>query len=202
MRKITLLTIVLLITKIVLAQNYDSLFNPQIARELKSKNIIAEIRNYDRLIGKYFGEFSGKDITNKNISNKNLMGKISFVNFWFISCSPCHLEFPAINNIYNKYYQDSNFQIITFTFDGVEDARRTSEKYKLLYKIVHLPNEVCSKLIFGKGYPCNFILDETGKIVFAQSAFSENGEMILEKEFTPKIDSLLMDLKSKKFKKQ
>lgn len=90
---------------------------------------------------------------------------------------------------------------MTFTFDAVEDARRTSEKYKLLYKIVHLPSEVCSKLILGKGYPCNFILDETGKIIFAQSAFSENGEMILEEIFTPKIDSLLMDLRTKSIKK-
>jgi peroxiredoxin len=159
--------------------------------DIKIKNILARMGNFDAALGQSFGSFSGTSIDGKKITSQDLSGKITFVNFWFDACSPCHLEFENINNLYNRYKPDSNFQVISFTFDGIESARMNAGKYGLLYCIVSISEQDCHRLHFQHGFPTVFIVDDLGKVCFGHSGVGKEGTDILREVITPMIDSLL-----------
>lgn len=197
---ITFLVLVL-IGNFAFTQALDSLRIPYILQseeEIKMRKLLSRIGNYDHSIGKSFGDFFAKDITGKNISVKDLDSKITFVNFWFEACPPCHLEFNNLNILYNKYKLDSNFQILSFTFDGVDEARKNVDKYNLQYRIISIPRELCYKLNFNHGFPTNFIVDSNSKVFFGHTGVGERETNVFTEILIPKIDSLLSNLKSDK----
>jgi peroxiredoxin len=189
----------ILIGNSAFSQNLDSLKIPyllQSEKEIKMRKLLSRIGNYDHTIGQSFGDFFAKDITGKNISVKDLESKITFINFWFEACPPCHLEFNNINNLYNRYKLDSNFQIISFTFDSIDEARENADKYNLQYRIISIPRELCYKLNFRHGFPTNFIVNSNGKVFFGHTGVGNGETNAFTEILIPKIDSLLSNLKS------
>lgn len=181
--------------------NPASLFNSSSAKEKKASKNVSDFWNYEKEIGKTFGEFSEKEITGKIISTKNLVGKITLVNFSFSTCPPCIPQYDKLNRLYAYYLADTNFQIISFTFDNINEVRRVSEKYGLLYKIISTTHDLCSKLIFpGHGYPSNYLLDENSIVVFGHTGAGPQGTDTdpFREIMIPKIDLLLLKLKDSK----
>lgn len=129
------------------------------------------------------------------------MGKITLVNFSFSTCPPCIPQYDKLNRLYAYYLADTNFQIISFTFDNINEVRRVSEKYGLLYKIISTTHDLCSKLIFpGHGYPSNYLLDENSIVVFGHTGAGPQGTDTdpFREIMIPKIDLLLLKLKDSK----
>ena len=60
------------------------------------------IENQEKLIGKTL-EFQTLNFLNSKEKNKLDKDKPTFVNFWFMSCSPCIEEMPALNELKEKY---------------------------------------------------------------------------------------------------
>lgn len=189
------------ILKIPAILNPASVFNSKSIKGIKTPRDTSDFGNYEKEIGKTFGEFSEKEITGKIISTKNLVGKITLVNFSFSTCPPCIPQYDRLNRLYAYYLADTNFQIISFTFDNINEARRVSEKYDLRYKIISTTHDLCSKLIFpGHGYPSNYLLDENGIVVFGHTgAGPQRTDTDPFREIMiPKIDLLLLKLKDSK----
>ena len=206
-RLIIISAFTLFVYKSAFCQRYDSIIKlkaPTILNLPTTKGItlrkaLSEFWNYDDVTGKTFGEFSAKDITGKDINTKNLIGKITLVNFSFSTCPPCLPEYEKLNRLYTHYMADTNFQLISFTIDNIDEARRTSEKYKVLYRIISASHDLCSRLIFvGHGYPSNYLLDENGKVTFGHPGGGEPGTDTdpFKEIIIPKIDSLLLNLKN------
>lgn len=203
MKRISILVLTFFVYKIVLCQKYDSIpKSPAITiqrtdREIRLRRDIADFGNYDKSIGQIFGEFSAKDISGKNISTKDLAGKITFINFSFSSCLPCHYVYEKLNQLYSHYKADTNFQLISFTFDNIDEAKRTILQYSLLYRIISTTHELCTSLIFRHGYPSNFLLDEKCRVTFGHTGVGESGTNAdpFRDKIIPRIDSLLLSLK-------
>ena len=213
MKRVLILILSFFVNKTVLCQKYDSIlkppailnpasiFNSPPAKEPKPRRDISDFWNYEKEIGQAFGEFSAKDITGKSISRENLVGKITLVNFSFSTCPPCIPEYDKLNRLYAHYLADTNFQLISFTFDNIDEARRTSEKYGLLYRIISITHDLCSKLIFsGHGYPSNYLLDENCRVTFGHPGAGPPGTNTdpFREIIMPQIDSLLLKLKNSK----
>jgi len=109
--------------------------------------------------GKIFGNFSAMATNGKIYNQDSLKHNISFINFWFEGCHPCIAEFPALNDLYARYKDSSNFQFLSFTFDRKEIAERLAEKYQIKYPIICLDDKTIRNLHFGLGYPTSIILD-------------------------------------------
>jgi peroxiredoxin len=203
MKIILILLAIILCCEPSFSQNSDSSSLPYALlteKQIKVKNIVSKVGNYDAAIGQPFSSFSITSIDGKKISSQHLIGKVTFINFWFDACAPCHLEFGNLNSLYTRYKSDSNFQIISFTFDGIEAARVNANKYSLLYRIVSVSNELCHQLNFQHGFPANFIVDEFGKVYFGHTGVGKDGTDVFAETIIPKIDSLLVKLEKSKQK--
>jgi thiol-disulfide isomerase/thioredoxin len=140
-------------------------------------------------IGKPFPLFTAS-FKNKVFTNQNLMGKIVFINFWFASCAPCIAEFDALNELYEKFKTNRNFEFISFTYETPETIKELSEKYKIKYKVISIKQEDCYRLNQNSGFPTSIMLDKKGTIkviTFGGSLDKAVARDIIFSEFYPKL---------------
>jgi thiol-disulfide isomerase/thioredoxin len=60
----------------------------------------------DCMMGAQMPEFEATSMEGVAINKESLKGKVSIINFWFISCPPCVAEIPGFNVIVEKYGKD------------------------------------------------------------------------------------------------
>lgn len=163
----------------------------------QKKLILHNAADFSFVMGKKFDSFSGKATDNRLFSDSSLNKKITLITFWFASCMPCRKEFNDLKRLYYKYQSNSDFQLMSFTFDPFDEAIKVSKTDSLPYAIIPISKILCTKLNFGKGYPTNFITDTSGRIMYAgggRDIFAN--EDYFSKIIIPKLDSLLMQIKS------
>lgn len=129
-------------------------------------------------IGTPFINFDLTDLTGNQITEKQLQGKVTLINFWFSACAPCVAEFDDLNNLYNGFKDNSDFQFLSITFDALEDVKESIKKYKLPYTIISTSKKECGKMNFEQGYPATIIVDKQGKIRLMHSGGSLEKEKI------------------------
>ena len=132
-----------------------------------------------------FKPFSSFSTNGIKYTTDKLLSKITFINFWFEGCPPCIAEFAALNNLYNKYKKNKDFQFLSFTFENSEDALRIAGKYHLEYPILLLEKKNIYNLNLNNGFPTTMITDKSGKISFIKC-----GGFIEEEKAKQEVDSL------------
>ena len=196
MEKFTSFIFICFFSLIVCGQQKDSagkLFSMLSEKAQKQALIIQRLSDYSYIEGNQFGKFCSKDTTGRIIlTNDSLKGKVVFVNFWFESCKYCHNLFEPLNQLSAHYKDNPYFRLISFTFDLPEVLEKNSTKYGLKYPVLYLEDSACHSLLIDKGFPANFLLDKTGKIVLGTgvSKFLANPKFF-DEEIIPRIDSLL-----------
>ncbi|AJR03386.1 TlpA disulfide reductase family protein [Siansivirga zeaxanthinifaciens] len=118
-------------------------------------------------VGMIAPNFSGINVLDDmNISLEKYRGKYVYVDFWSSACPPCIIEFPNINEAYNKFNRSE------IEFIGIADIRgKTDIKKFVKEKEINWPtiNEAETSTI-TKGYnvnswPTTYLIDPTGKII-------------------------------------
>ena len=129
MKIILILLVIILCCKQSYSQNSDSSSLPYAQlteKQFKIKNILSKVGNYDEAIGQPFSSFSLTSIDGKKISTQHLIGKVTFINFWFDACAPCHLEFEYLNSLF----------ILNITF--MKKSVSTKLKGSHIFKFFHI----------------------------------------------------------------
>lgn len=136
-------------------------------------------------IGAKFPPFKAVTLKGDKLTESSLSGKITIINFWFEGCSPCVAEFEALNELYRTFENNPDFEFISFTLDPPEDAKKTVEKHKLLFKVCPVSREECYRLNLMQGFPTNIITDRLGRMLFIKSGGSIDKEKVSKqvKEF-------------------
>ena len=134
--------------------------------------------NPSELIGKSGPEFEMVDINGNTISSDDTRGKVVVFNFWFTTCKPCIDEIPELNEVYEKYKNNSNVIFASITFDEIKKVESFLEKHPLEYPVVAESMEIIE--LFGiQGFPTNLILDKEGKYFdYAKGGNPEIGQRI------------------------
>ncbi len=123
-------------------------------------------------------EFEFTDINGNIISTENTIGKVVVLNFWFVGCAPCLEEIPALNEIYEKYKENSDVVFASITYDDQKKVKRSLKKYNFEYPIVTNAKETCNVFQIN-GYPTNIVIDRKGKIYFSfTGGFSGIGKVV------------------------
>jgi cytochrome oxidase Cu insertion factor (SCO1/SenC/PrrC family) len=117
-------------------------------------------------IGTPFPDFTTTSLDGKPVGKEQLTGKITIINFWYQSCAPCIAEFDALNDLYDKFKDNSLFQFLSFTFDPEENAKETVRKFNISYDVFSLVKKECLRLIGNGLFPTSVIVDQTGRIAF------------------------------------
>lgn len=160
----------------------------------KEADSIHKVRNTNNAIAmnKKYPAFS-LGYKNSNITNETLAGKVVFINLWFYSCTPCIREMDELNNLFSKYSRFKNFEFLSFTFETNEVINKTTEKFKIKYKIISIPKSECARLGFNNGFPTSIILDSKGVVKYIHSGGENDKEKVhkyFEKEIYPELSEL------------
>jgi len=117
--------------------------------------------NSSDLIGKSVPSFVMKDSNGNLISAENSKGKVVVLNFWFAACKPCIAEIPELNEVYEKYKNDTNVVFASITFEKQEKVDVFLTKHPIKYPLVSDKKEICD-LFKISGYPTNIVIDKNG----------------------------------------
>lgn len=113
--------------------------------------------------GKSFPEFRFKDLAGNIYDNVNTKGKVLVLKTWFINCSPCIKEMPAVNFLKKKYANEDAL-FIGLTFDKEDDLLEFKEKVAFDYNIVSVDSKFIHDTLGVNQYPSHIIVDREGKI--------------------------------------
>lgn len=150
--------------------------------------VLMDKKNAD-FINKPFPEFSAS-ADNKVCSNETLKDKVVFINFWFAACAPCMAEMDELNQLFTKFKQNKNFELVSFTFEDAKKIALIKRKFKIGYNVYSISRDECYRLNNNNGFPTSIILDSAGTIKYIHSADQLNKSEI-KKYFTAKVYPLI-----------
>ena len=151
---------------------------------------------FQETLKKPYPDFTAISLTGDTLTEKDLLGKITFIDFWFNSCSPCVAAFGDIENVYKKLKDNPRFQFISFCTDPIDWAKESAKKYQLPYPVYPIKRQQFSTLLLS-GFPFMLIVNEEGKIIYYKTGgFSEKVSSERTKEFQ-NIENILMTELSK-----
>ena len=119
------------------------------------------------LKGKTVRDFVVRDKNGISVTRDRLRSKITFINFWFLSCAPCVAEFQAVEKFYNNNKSRENFQFISITFEADSVIDQVRKKNNLTYPIYQLSSDSCRKIIGLLGYPATLIVNKDLEVIYA-----------------------------------
>lgn len=146
---------------------------------LKDANLVD--RQYK--LGDYMCDYIVTDVNgNKHTFSEILKEKDAIVlNFWFINCGPCQMEFPYLQSAYNKY--SDNIEV--FAINAIDGKKDDIIKYAN-------QNGISLPMVVGEnswitafslqGFPTTVVIDRYGTIAFMHMG-SITQEGVFEKIF-------------------
>lgn len=93
-------------------------------------------------------------------------GLVTVYNFWFIACKPCIAEMPALNQLVEKYKNDS-VRFIAITYDSPDKVQTFLENNKFDFMVGILPHQSITKIKKLSFYPFTAVVDKQQKLSFA-----------------------------------
>ncbi len=115
-------------------------------------------------------DFSITDLEGNTYSLKALKGKTIVLNFWFTSCAPCREEIPELNQLAERYKDNSSVIFLAVTYDSPEKVKGFLCKNPFKFRIAAGQQSMIDQ--YGvTAYPTSLIIDETGNIAFLLATY-------------------------------
>jgi thiol-disulfide isomerase/thioredoxin len=118
-------------------------------------------------------DFMLKNILGQSVSLSSLKGKVVVIDFWATWCGPCKASFPGMQEVINKYKNDSS---VVFLFIDVWENKSFEEMEEAATKFIKDNNYTFNVLLDlnekvvddykVEAIPAKFIIDKKGNIVF------------------------------------
>jgi thiol-disulfide isomerase/thioredoxin len=135
-------------------------------------------------------------LTNIKINNKILKGKVTFINLWFVNCTPCLKEIPELNKLKAEY--DSNANFIAITFDSKTKVIDFLKRKPFDFDIITDQEELLKNTFKPESYPKILLVDKNGIINFISNGIKlEVSETRNIKHTVPELKAKLDELISK-----
>lgn len=138
----------------------------------------AQLTDSSYTLGDYMGDYTITDVNGNTYTFSEILKdkKAIVLNFWFINCVPCQMEFPYLQTAYNTYSED----LTVIAINPVDNKEKNIEKYAA-------QNELTLPLAVGdqawttafnlQGFPTTVVIDRYGCISFMHvGAITADGE--------------------------
>jgi len=108
--------------------------------------------------------FEAATLAGEVVSLESLKGKVVLLNFWATWCTPCRMETPYLESVFQEY-SEQGFEIVGIsmdTGDAAEDVAMFVDEYEVSYTILHDPQMRGMELYQILGLPATFLIDREG----------------------------------------
>ena len=114
------------------------------------------------------------------ISTKNILGGTrAIVSFWGVTCKPCLTELNTLNELMEEWKEEVDFNIIAVSID---DSRFTARARSMVkgfdWNFICLfdKNQDLKRAMNVMLTPQTFVVDGTGKVVYAHTGYTPGSE--------------------------
>ena len=146
----------------------------------KDKKGLEKILGEHRLPDLTLNDMNGKQV---NVADLGKTGKIIVLDFWATWCVPCKKELNNINDIYDDWKKKYNVSVVAVSIDdsrSITKVKPYAEGQRWSYDILLDVNQDLKRQLNIQSVPFTVVLDQSGKIVYTHSGYTEGDENILE----------------------
>jgi peroxiredoxin len=118
-----------------------------------------------KMEGKPFPKFDFTDLNGNQVSNETMKGKYIIIKCWYIHCTACIEEFPAVNELAAKYKERTDMLFLSLAEDTPAQLTAFLAKKPLSYAVVPNMKTYMNQALHLNGFPTHFILDKEGKML-------------------------------------
>ena len=131
-------------------------------------------------LGSIVKDFSLTDVNGKTYKISELLKekKAVILNFWFIGCGPCKMEFPFMQQAYSEYKDDIEILAIN-PYDGTNTSVKDYASEMNLTMPVFSCGDEWATMFRVSAYPTTMVIDRYGMI-----AFTHTGSITDKETFT------------------
>ncbi len=165
---------------IVLLALTVSLSTTQAQDTAKAKKGLEKILGEHTLPTLTLRDMNGKEV---NVADLGKTGKITVLDFWATWCVPCKKELNNINEIYDDWKKKYNAVVIAVSIDdsrSITKVKPYADGQRWSYDILLDVNQDLKRQLNIQSVPFTLVLDQSGKIVYTHSGYTEGDENILE----------------------
>jgi peroxiredoxin len=110
-------------------------------------------------------DFSLVNLQAKIVQFSEYRGKIVFLNFWATWCTPCRIEMPAMEKLYNKF-KSREFDMVAVSLkESVKDVRSFFKQNKLTFTALVDPKGKVAQKLRVISIPTTLIINKEGLII-------------------------------------
>lgn len=101
------------------------------------------------------------------------------LSFWATSCKPCIMELNALNDCYDEWQAELDFEVVAVS---VDDARSCSKVIPMVkgkgwvFEILFDTNEDLKRAMNVTSIPATFIIDKKGNIKYVHKGYTPGCE--------------------------
>jgi peroxiredoxin len=115
-------------------------------------------------LGEPAREYAATNLAGEEVTLSDMRGQVVLLNLWATWCTPCRMETPYLQSVYDEY-AEQGFEIVGIsmdTGDAAEDVEMFVEEYAVTYTILHDPEMRGMELYQVLGLPATFLIDREG----------------------------------------
>ncbi len=119
-------------------------------------------------VGNVCPDFALQNDNLDSVSLHNYRGRIILVDFWYVDCYFCMLEFPYFEEIYHEF-NPRGFQILAVNpYDPLPDIIEARDQMGLTFQLLMDPEHEVEQLFGVTIYPANFFIDGSGQVRYVR----------------------------------
>jgi len=115
--------------------------------------------------GKQLPGYNYVDIKGNIYNKETTKGKTLVINCWFVGCTNCMREMPALNALVKQYKNRKEILFLGLAMDNISDLNRCLATTKFDYQIIPLSDNYFMNVLNIQSFPKNIIVDKNGKII-------------------------------------